>query len=483
MKMRKLVSLLLVGCMTLGLVACGDTSVKESEESKSSVPTSSSEVSGSVEEEVVKNPYEGTSIEVWGVLPEEVTAEVMSASWWNLTVAAMDEWAALNGVTMEWKGAWNQNAFMAAVAGGEKPDMIFSYALFPNTVNYGFSQPLSDEAYEKLAAVCGEQFLDALVSKGECYGVNLPANGTYVTYYNKTMFDNYGVKTPKEYFMEGNWTWETFEQCMTEVTKDLDGDGVNDTYGMASNWFDRLAGVAAAEGSDGKLTSNMDTEKFRDYAEIFYKGVNETGSIVMGTANIKSQLENPRPAMMFLDNRMWDISKYFQTLGNGDVIEFVPIPAHSSDETVQMELLSYCLLIPKASDNVDAAVDMMSYVLQCHMKFREDASLGLFTSEFEGLQGTTAVSAAWLADHKVQMESRKAYLEDPAYDEEYLKAMVEYQNNAEFYIQRYWAGVDIPGRGEGDFEALGTMPPASSMAEMIPIFQGQLDSYNSMYVY
>ena len=54
--------------------------------------------------------------------------------------------------------------------------------------------------------------------------------------YNKTLFEQNGVKTPMEYFEEGNWTWETFRDVALEMTGDTDGDGVNDVYGFG--WWD-----------------------------------------------------------------------------------------------------------------------------------------------------------------------------------------------------------------------------------------------------
>lgn len=54
--------------------------------------------------------------------------------------------------------------------------------------------------------------------------------------YNKTLFDEYGVKTPMEYFNEGNWTWDTFRDVALQMTGDTDGDGETDMYGFG--WWD-----------------------------------------------------------------------------------------------------------------------------------------------------------------------------------------------------------------------------------------------------
>nr|WP_300836811.1 extracellular solute-binding protein [uncultured Acetatifactor sp.] len=54
--------------------------------------------------------------------------------------------------------------------------------------------------------------------------------------YNKTLFGQMGVKTPMEYFEEGNWNWDAFREVAMAMTGDTDGDGTNDIYGFG--WWD-----------------------------------------------------------------------------------------------------------------------------------------------------------------------------------------------------------------------------------------------------
>ncbi len=80
--------------------------------------------------------------------------------------------------------------------------------------------------------------------------------------YNKTLFEQNGVKTPMEYFQEGNWTWDTFRQVALDMTGDTNGDGENDIYGFG--WWDSFYVQLLATngtinlnyGADGSITGN-----------------------------------------------------------------------------------------------------------------------------------------------------------------------------------------------------------------------------------
>lgn len=96
--------------------------------------------------------------------------------------------------------------------------------------------------------------------------------------YNKTLFEQNGVKTPMEYFEEGNWNWDTFRDVALEMTGDTDGDGVNDVYGFG--WWDSFYvqmlaanGISTINynGADG-VTSNYQTAQATEAFEFLQNG-------------------------------------------------------------------------------------------------------------------------------------------------------------------------------------------------------------------
>lgn len=110
---------------------------------------------------------------------------------------------------------------------------------------------------------------EAFTFGGKPYAAGAEATPV-VIYYNKTLFEQNGVKTPTEYFNEGNWTWDTFREVAMQLTGDTDGDGNMDIYGF--NWWDSFyVQMLAANGTthlnygaDGSITSNYQTEAAKE---------------------------------------------------------------------------------------------------------------------------------------------------------------------------------------------------------------------------
>jgi len=81
-----------------------------------------------------------------------------------------------------------------------------------------------------------EDFYPAAVNgwgkyNGKLYAI--PAGiDIYAMYYNKTMFDKYGVPYP-----DGTWDWDKYLWAAKKLTDDLDGDGRLDQWGTTQNMW------------------------------------------------------------------------------------------------------------------------------------------------------------------------------------------------------------------------------------------------------
>jgi multiple sugar transport system substrate-binding protein len=80
-------------------------------------------------------------------------------------------------------------------------------------------------------------------------------------YYNKRIFDQYGVAYPKD-----GWTWDDLLKTAQELTKDVDGDGKSDIWGiqLTANWTTGFEYYVAAAG--GRLI-NEDGTKYVGYMD------------------------------------------------------------------------------------------------------------------------------------------------------------------------------------------------------------------------
>ncbi|NIK75001.1 ABC-type glycerol-3-phosphate transport system substrate-binding protein [Paenibacillus castaneae] len=119
-----------------------------------------------------------------------------------------------------------------------------------------------------------DPFWNSSVSKAFTFGGKHYAAGVgaapIVIYYNKTLFDNNGVKTPGELYSEGNWTWDTFRSTALELTQDTDGDGKSDQFGFG--WWDAGYPLMVASNGvtnlsyneDGSITTNYESDNMKE---------------------------------------------------------------------------------------------------------------------------------------------------------------------------------------------------------------------------
>jgi multiple sugar transport system substrate-binding protein len=114
--------------------------------------------------------------------------------------------------------------------------------------------------------------LQAYRYHGALYG--LPVKGSTITcFYNKDLFDQYGVAYPSE-----DWTWDELLEKSKQLTIDIDQDGLYDVYGCSP--YDIANYVWSGGGNflrmeDGRYVSNLDDPKVQDavqfYVDLYFK--------------------------------------------------------------------------------------------------------------------------------------------------------------------------------------------------------------------
>ena len=107
-------------------------------------------------------------------------------------------------------------------------------------------------------------YLPGVLEPGQYKGQQwlLPKDFTPLgVYLNKKVFDEYGVEYPKD-----GWTWADLLKTAQALTKDVDGDGKTDTWGiqLTGNWTTGFEYWPAAAG--GSLISD-DGTKFAGYMD------------------------------------------------------------------------------------------------------------------------------------------------------------------------------------------------------------------------
>ncbi|MBR4016866.1 MAG: extracellular solute-binding protein [Oscillospiraceae bacterium] len=514
--MKKLIALLLVLCMVFTLVACGKkpnttdptdgntepegtretTPIRDDISAVTPAPiqpggnsgegngddTPPETIPNSNDEFINPEKFGGKELQFYGissVVFDDIENMGKGSFLWMMR-AAIDEWAYLNDVTVTYDGDYDANTILAAIKSGEKPDLLLFNMSIPGASNLGITRAFTQEEYDQLSAICGTTYLDMMNYKGESHGLVLPWSGNCLFYYNRTMFENYGIKSPKDYYLEGNWTYDTCEQCLTEVTKDKDGNGKidkDDTYGSGSlGWM----GVPyeLVEGDDGKLTGLIGTsEYFKRFVEISYRAKTET---LMNAGPIDKYVLTATPPMVASyvgDCEWYNFEHLYQTIANGDVVEVVPLPVFSSEDSSRWNIWSeQTMSIMSSCDEPEAVLSLMSYMLKVGIRYISDFSVGLYENSYEGIRGASEYSAAWKEQFELILEDRRAaFAEIEDWDHETYVKIVEDLFAAEGKLNRKY--LNKTGYGE-EFD---TMPPASSIPHIAAAQNSWIATYNNLY--
>lgn len=474
--MKKLIAILLVICTVAGLVACGK---KPAENPNPSTPAGSTDVTPNAD-------FKGKTLQIFGVGTEESYTDYDQFGKGNylwMMKAAIVEWATINEVKIEWKGSYNQNVVLSAMNSGDKPDIIFQTGNFPAMSNAGVTSPFTAEERKMLADICGsDNYFKMMEYKGEAHGFVYPWSGVSMLYYNKTMFENYGVKTPKEYFEEGTWNWDAFQKCLEETTKDIDADGTIDTYGTVADSIGRGLCYSMKEDENGNLVSRIDDQIIYDFFEMCYDQFTVKKTIQSpGKNQIQKNVTYPMQAMQIGDCEPYNFEHLYQTISNGDVLEAVPVPVYDGAGGKEQNVVwtDSCGSLAATCDERAAALDLIAYLLKCGLKYISDFSLGAVPCEHAGMQGACDLSKQWKeAFAKVCADRAEAIKTIDGYDEAMVKKINEHIDACTPYTHRKYAGVEELIR----YSEKTKMPAASAIPAVKAKYQASLDKYNSTYI-
>jgi multiple sugar transport system substrate-binding protein len=140
------------------------------------------------------------------------------------------------------------------IASGSPPDIIqIGDDAVPSFVDRKALVSLDDFISSGQYALDTSIYLPGMLEPGRWAGSQylLPKDFTpLAVYYNKKLFDQYGVPYPQD-----GWTWEEFLETAKALTKDSNGDGATDVWGLqlTGTWTTGFEYWIAAAG--GRLVS------------------------------------------------------------------------------------------------------------------------------------------------------------------------------------------------------------------------------------
>lgn len=394
--------------------------------------------------------------------------------------AAIADWAALNKVEVEFVGGYDQSVILGDINAGGRPDLLLYCNKFPLPATTEITRAFTKEEYDALAKTCGSYYLDMMEYKNESYGVLVPWSGGTLCYYNKTAFEQAGVKSPGDYFMEGNWTWDTFEKAGEEITQDLDGDGVNEMYGSGTYFWLIPTPMYRQMNDDGTLTSLVrNSEQFMKFLNIYYKAARETKA--SGTYASAYIATTPRPAMSLGDAEWYNFEHLHRELVNGDIINVVPAPKYSTTDKQYYQHTLVHMAPMKSCDENEATISLMNYILRVGMRYMSDFSLGLYKCNYEGIRGASKYSHDWKQNFEAVVADRQAAFDELAeWDQELYQKMQDAVLSGDTI---HYTGLTFPnmeGEAVKNYEQT-KYPPATSMPLIATREEGWIQQYNELY--
>lgn len=273
------------------------------------------------------------------------------------------------------------------------PDVIFVNNLYlPIYANAGVLEPLNDIPKSKIDF---SDFYDksvlALSYKQNIYGVPRDISNL-VIYYNKDLFKKYGVPCPSRY-----WNFQDFLTLAQKMTKDTNGDGKTDIWGISFEEEPALYYLPYLMSEGGGILSD-DTLKLIIDSEKSQKGLNFYADLrnKYHVAPTSAESASETMAQLFLQGRLamqlsgrWLVPKY-QSDANFDwnVINF---PSGDNGSVVPLDTSGWA--ISKNSKHKNEAIRLISFLSSKEsiekiaksgliVPARKDVARGEFTSNY-----------------------------------------------------------------------------------------------------
>ncbi len=372
------------------------------------------------------------------------------------------------------------------IAAGEVPDLWNTNNQYPEVCAKGLVEPWDAEWVTKLGEKHGEYWLECMNYAGECYGIAHKWSSLGGLQYNYTKMVELGIKTPREYYLEGEWTWENFFKMLNECVIDVDGDGALEYDGISKNSFNSFLLPDVAIDEEGKVQSLVDTERYRTLHNYIYNAY-QTGAI----GNHGNGL-NGNPTYTLC--RWYRFGAY--TLGRvnsvgyvvgDDYIDSIMPPRMNAEDTEQSCCVNFVYMFrpagasQKDAKTVEAAYALVDYMYECEEQFMNiRAGFEAFPFEGEGITGTTPETKEWMEKLMVSLDNDMAITKaHPDYDPEWVVTLAEWYSNAPIHF----LNLKIPGvanNGITSNDALNT-PTATFISMYAPVHQAQCDAFNLLY--
>jgi multiple sugar transport system substrate-binding protein len=248
--------------------------------------------------------------------------------------------------------AQNNQKLLTQILSGDAPEVL--QVPYREVLSLGSEGAFADltEDFEGQTDNYYKELIDLGTVDGKLYG--FPWLGhTIQLVYNKTMFEEAGITSPPD-------TWEELYETAKKLTKDTDGDGKVDQYGLGlvgkqhpdiawlASMFVNQSGAKLVEKDGDSYKVAMNSKEGKEGLEFFKKLVDEVSPPDTGNKDggaVMADFRNGVVAMEF--QGPWGITDIWQN-GNPFEVSAAPVPAGPAGRAA--DLGPYMLSIPDGLD-------------------------------------------------------------------------------------------------------------------------------------
>ena len=273
-----------------------------------------------------------------------------------------------------------------AISSGDSPDLVdYADNTFPLIMSKNMYTPL-DEYMDLTAPQWAglEQYINNYRWNGNNYYYPWAYNvSPYFLIYNRALYEELGIDDPKELYDEGNWTWDTFTDCVRKfIDSDVDGQRTG-LYGAmaysAQSFINSTGTPLISVGEDGKLVGNFDNANV-DRAANFMQNLKKEGlaSFQEGYIDVDT-IPIKEGTAAFQGMGEWIISGYARDMTKDDSLDyfFVPYPRDPSADDYYYSMTTFGYLVPAGSKYAKQA----SVFINCCRLSNTDEELKKTTKE------------------------------------------------------------------------------------------------------
>ena len=253
--MKKLISAALAAATTLSLVLCAGCGSEKGTKGGSSRPG----MSNAEETYFMDMPSElkGTKVQFATWIPHKTTD----------TGEVIANFEQETGITVELVEVAQSDYHVkmaALINAGQSPDVVVENGDFPLTLNLLAPLTVEDTGLDVTDPFWNQELRKIFTVGKYCYAVN-GANSSWdmagaMIYFNKTILDENGIKTPNEYVADNNWNLDTMKTLMKQIQESCGfqepGTQISETSLLAMFG----GGVALWDPDAGKFVNNINSE-------------------------------------------------------------------------------------------------------------------------------------------------------------------------------------------------------------------------------